>query len=249
MIQQLAITDLTRMSAGHVCVAGYDNAGAAVRLSTPRVHQVALAAHDGSPVIFPSAVIECDLLERQPAPPHTEDYRFAAATVRFVRRLALAEWRKLLDRTVFDSVQRIFEQPIVNDSGRYVLDGQGPRSIGTLRPRGIAKVTYTQDPEGSWSYRLGFYDQAGEFYRLKIVDMTWHRFWEQQRGADRTPAWLADSMTSLLKAKAHTVYLRIGLSRGWVKFPGRCYLQITGVHTLPDYLNGKTVLDLGNRLD
>lgn len=27
-----------------------------------------------------------------------------------------------------------------------------------------------------------------------------------------------------------SIYLRIGLARGWVKHPDRCYLQITGVY-------------------
>ena len=33
---------------------------------------------------------------------------------------------------------------------------------------------------------------------------------------------------------------RIGLSRGWAKFPDRCFLQVNGVYTFPDYLQGKT---------
>ncbi|MCS6910134.1 MAG: hypothetical protein NZM11_06140 [Anaerolineales bacterium] len=28
------------------------------------------------------------------------------------------------------------------------------------------------------------------------------------------------------------------------KFPGRCFLQITAIHTFPDYLQGKTFADL-----
>ena len=33
------------------------------------------------------------------------------------------------------------------------------------------------------------------------------------------------------------------LARGWQKFPERCYLQITGVYTFPDYLEGKIFTD------
>jgi hypothetical protein len=43
--------------------------------------------------------------------------------------------------------------------------------------------------------------------------------------------------------KKNTIYLRIGLSRGWQKYPDRCYLQVNGVFTFPDYLDGKTFLD------
>ena len=40
--------------------------------------------------------------------------------------------------------------------------------------------------------------------------------------------------------KSRKVYLRLGLARGWHKYPDRCYIQITGVYTFPDYLEGHT---------
>jgi hypothetical protein len=39
------------------------------------------------------------------------------------------------------------------------------------------------------------------------------------------------------------VFLRIGLARGWEKFPDRCYLQVTGVYSFPDYLGGRCFAD------
>jgi hypothetical protein len=33
----------------------------------------------------------------------------------------------------------------------------------------------------------------------------------------------------------------------WRKFPDRCYLQITGIYTFPDYLKGSTVVDFRPR--
>lgn len=42
---------------------------------------------------------------------------------------------------------------------------------------------------------------------------------------------------------ASDVYLRIGLARGWDKLPDRCYLQITGIYTFPDYLGGREFVD------
>ncbi|MBC7263779.1 MAG: hypothetical protein H5T64_05395 [Chloroflexi bacterium] len=52
-----------------------------------------------------------------------------------------------------------------------------------------------------------------------------------------------------IKRQLHsaTVFLRIGLARGWEKFPNRCYLQITGVHTFPDYLEGRSFTDFTPR--
>jgi hypothetical protein len=43
------------------------------------------------------------------------------------------------------------------------------------------------------------------------------------------------------------VYLRIGLARHWhpdhEQPKNRCYLQITGVYTFPDYLGGRCFAD------
>lgn len=241
MNQELVITDLTRMYGGHVCVAGYAHSGQCVRLSSPRLHELDIAAH-GKPIVFPAAVVECDVIENQPDPPHTEDYSFDPYSLRLIRRLEGPAWQATLDRLLFDSVSQIFEQPICNEHGHYIADGVGIRSVGTIRPRGISKATYSADADGTWSYRLGFYDHAGQFYQLKITDLTWNAYCDSLRAPDREPKDIAVSLTQLLKS--HRVYLRIGLSRKWAKFPGRCYLQINGIYTFPDYLDGLTFADL-----
>ncbi len=133
------------------------------------------------------------------------------------------------------------EQPIQRGPGFYVMDGEGPRSVGTIQPRAIHQVFYEQGEDNAWNYRLGFFDQQDEYYRLKITDLTWNYYCAFQRTQDRAPAQIASDLTQLLKSK--TVHLRIGLSRGWAKFPGRCFLQVNGVYTFPDYLRGKIFTD------
>jgi hypothetical protein len=241
MIEELMITDLTRMYGGHVCVAGYAHNWQCVRLASPRLHELDVVA-DGKPIAFPAAVVECDLHENLPDPPHTEDFSFDPYSLRLVRRLDGPAWQAALDRLLFDSVSGIFEQPIIDDQGRYVADGVGPRSIGTIRPRGISKATYSAGVDGTWSYRLGFYDHAGKFYQLKITDLTWNAYCDSLRAPEREPKDIAFSLTQMLKSRR--VYLRIGLSRKWAKFPGRCYLQINGIYTFPDYLQGMTFAGL-----
>jgi hypothetical protein len=241
MSQELIVTDLTRMAAGFVCVAGYDLDGRPVRLAAPRLHEINITT-GGQPIVFPGAVVACDLLEHLPDPPHTEDYSFDPYSLRRVRRLAGAAWQAALERSLFDCVGDIFEQPIVHDNGYYIQDGAGARSIGTIQPRGLARATYSSSEDGTWTYRFGFFDQAGQFYRLKITDLTWNAYCESLRGPDLEPQAIATRLTQLLKSRR--VYLRIGLSRKWAKFPGRCYLQINGVYTFPDYLDGRTFADL-----
>ena len=72
-------------------------------------------------------------------------------------------------------------------------------------------------------------------------DLTWRYFHDQQRLNGRAPGDIASEMTALLKSKE--VLLRIGLARGWEEHPDRCYIQLTGVYTFPDYLEGKTFAD------
>jgi hypothetical protein len=241
MNQELIITDLTRMSAGYVCVAGYTHGGQSIRLAAPRLHEIDIAA-EGKPIVFPAAVVACDLHQHLPDPPHTEDYSFDPYSLRLVRRLPSAAWQTALDRLLFNSVSDIFEQPIVHDSGYYLPDGNGVRSIGTIQPRGVAQATYSVGEDGTWTYRFGFYDQARQFYRLKITDLTWNAYCESLRGPEADPKDIAARLTQMLKSRR--VYLRIGLSRKWAKNPDRCYLQINGLYTFPDYLEGRTFADL-----
>ncbi len=85
MRTQLVITDLTRMSAGAVCIAGYDKNRRCVRpILRPNILEKSLLA-EGKPVVFPFAVVELDLLAPRPEPPHTEDFLYDPGCVTYVR--------------------------------------------------------------------------------------------------------------------------------------------------------------------
>jgi hypothetical protein len=185
--------------------------------------------------------VEYDLLQHTPHPPHTEDHRYDPTTFCFVRRIDDAQRRQVLERSLFPSVSAVFEVPIQHDPGHYIKDGIGPRSLGTIRPQRIIKVIYEQSSEGQWKYRLGLVDGAETTYWLTITDLAWRYYCDHQRQTGRHVAQITAGLTTTLRDS--TPYLRIGLARGWEKFPDRCYLQLTGVHTIPDYLDGKTFAD------
>lgn len=168
----LVITDVTRMKEGRVCIAGYDATGRCVRpvLPPPGVQERSLHTKDRV-VVCPSARVEYDLVEPLPRPPHTEDHRYDPTSVRFVGRLNRRQWNRALSRTLFKSVEAIFEQPIITDTGYSVMDGRGVRSLGTIRPRQVAKVVHEQDSAGEWKYRLGFVDGGGSRYWLTVTDL------------------------------------------------------------------------------
>jgi len=63
-------------------------------------------------------------------------------------------------------------------------------------------------------------------------DLAWHYYCDSLRGPDVERRLLPKADPYLRSSK---VYLRIGLARGWKEFPDRCYLQITGIYTFPDY--------------
>ena len=149
MITQMVVTDLTRMQEGRVCVAGYDRSFKCIRpvLPPPGIHETTLCSN-GCAVVLPFAVVEYDLLLATPKPPHTEDHRYDPASVRFVYQVDESRRRMILDRTLFEGVSDIFEVPVRCEPGRYVKDGEGPRSLGTIRPKQIRGVWYAMSSAG-----------------------------------------------------------------------------------------------------
>ncbi len=221
MRKQLVITDVTRMQGGRVCVAGYDKDGTCIRpvLPPPGIYESSLYAQD-HPIVFPFAVVEYDLLEPDPYPPHTEDYVYAPASVRFIERLDEKGKRQVLDGTLFEHVNAIFGAPVLAGPGQYVLAGQGTRSLGTIRPQRLVKVIYEQSPGGSWKYRVGFTDGSGTTYWLTVTDLAWRYYCDTQRRQGLPIQEIASHLTSVLSSG--DVYLRVGLARGWEKYPDRC---------------------------
>ena len=241
MKRVIAISDLTRMRQGRVCIAGHDKEGTCIRptLPPPGISEESLIA-DNKPIIFPFAKVEFDLQRMKSDPPHTEDYRFKPKSPKFVG--TLDNPKAHLEYLLFANVADIFEQDVHDDWGYYVLEGQGARSLGTVKPAEIVDVMYKKDKKGVWDYRLRFKDNDGEIYRLKIVDLTWQYYCRDLRNHLPDQKSIASKLTRVLRSGS--VYLRIGLSRGWDEYPERCYLQITGIYTFPDYLEGKTFYDL-----
>ncbi len=240
MKKRLVITDLTRMQQGHVCICGYDKAHACIRpILLSGIPEKSLVK-DGKPVIFPFALVEFDFLSPRPEPPHTEDFFYISNSPVFIQRVANRQM--VLDWSMFETVEDIFEQPVLTDTGFSVMDCQGPRSVGTIRPKDIHKFSYDRGIEkGAWDFRLNFSDNSGNDYRLKITDLTWHYYCASLRDEYPDPDAVANEMTKMLHSRL--TYLRIGLSRGWKEYPDRCFLQVNGIYTFPDYLDGRTFAD------
>ncbi|HEU5431015.1 MAG TPA: hypothetical protein VFU81_05095, partial [Thermomicrobiales bacterium] len=201
-------------------------------------------------VVRPFSLVELDLIDRPRTivPPHTEDwivdplYRVGKGLLDDPERF------DLLSDMLDPSVAAIFGAPVNDDNGRWVAFGSGQRSLGTIRPEAVVDVSYWPKESAERSdYRLAFIDANGDRYRLAVVDLAFRRYLDELRrqlpGEHR-----AASAAMLAALQSSHVFLRIGLARRWAKFPDRCYLQITGVHAFPDYLDGRCFADFAQPL-
>ena len=233
---QMVVTDITRMEGERVCVGGYLEDGAAVRPVAGRAgpDERWLQSARGEPVA-PFSVVELRVgwAPKRLGAPHTEDRTIPDTGHRVVRVLPDEERRAILERSLSRGVRAIFGAEVhayANGTwGRYVRSGEGQRSLGTIRATAVRGVRYQHYPErGRWDYRLRFSDASGEEFQLAVVDLAFRRHLDALRDGGLSPDRSAATVLATLQRQ--TVYLRIGLARGWDKHPDRCYLQITGVY-------------------
>src|SRR5262245_52125664 len=108
MIQTIAITDVTRMEASRVCVAGYSlKDGRPVQCIRPEFRFGSITEnwlYQHPSVMRPFSTVELDLIQHAPKPPHTEDWLVDSRYRIVEERLSDQRARELLaalaDRTV-----------------------------------------------------------------------------------------------------------------------------------------------------
>ena len=235
MRKLVTITDLTRMSGKYVCAAGYLQNRTCIRpVSRYRPFRDDWLQSDGQVVIRPFAIVEFDFWRRNPQPPHTEDWIVHPSYRVFQGMLAPSQQEALLSRVNDGSVENIFGATICSDHGWYIKVGEGKRSLGTVSPKQVWLVSFDE----KWgSYRIAFTDEAEQWYRLTVTDLSFREYAKYlctHKGT--SPNEVAKNLTKTLQAQP--IFLRIGLARNWKEFPEQCHLQITGVYTFPDYLEG-----------
>lgn len=155
-------------------------------------------------------------------------------------------WReKLLTEILDPDTASIFGAEIRTDQGYYLQEGEGSRSLGTIKVAEVERFDHNCHFD-KWDYRLYFRDLAGARYHLKVTDLSLRYYVDslregQQFGCEEIEKRLTQEF------QHSQVYLRIGLARHWhpdhEQPKNRCYLQITGVYTFPDYLGGRCFAD------
>lgn len=249
MKKRLIISELTRMAPPRVCIAGWaTDTWECIRpvLPPPGIDEGFLF-QEGKLVIKPFAEVEFDFKgKKPPRPPHTEDWNLGRRyKPKLIRVLTMLEKRRLLQNLLDENVGSIFGAKI--HEGRYVKVGEGSRSLGTIVPKQVLRVRYEQSQyeQDKWRYHIEFLDQRSEHFDLPVTDLAFRAFCDTRRtrhghSRNRISSWLIRYL------RENETFFRIGLAREWEeKRPGCCYLQITGVYTFPDYLEGKTCLEIG----
>ena len=248
MKRRVAITDLTRMRERRVCVAGYHrDEGGHLRCVRSLFRNADLTEDwlcvDGAVVVRPFAIVELDLRQHWPDSPHTEDW-FVDPAYRVPKGALSASGRlKLLTGIVDQDVASIFGATIHQEPGWYVHATDGHRSLGTIEPTEV-EVLHGPNPSGEgWSYRIAFADASGMRDRLSVSDLAFRAYLDHARDSAGLEApGIAEGLTAVLRNAAR-LFLRVGLTRGWGEFRDRRFLQITGVHAIPDYLGGRCFAD------
>lgn len=243
MKRTLVITDLTQMPKGNeVCVVGIDEAGNCIRpCCDGGFLKDYLYDTDGRLVVRPRAKVEFNLHPITCQAPHIEDMEFDPDAIRGRGLCNDKEWESILKRSSYTSVDSIFEGHLQCKS--WVTPGANTRSIATLSEASIIDIKLT---EHSAKPRLTFKDSTDRSFDSPVSDLAlWNRCYEEVKRKNRTTLEVSKEILNLLQG-ADRLYLRLGLARPWARpelYEKHCYLQVTGVHTFPDYLAGKSFAD------
>jgi hypothetical protein len=258
MLQELLITDLTRMRDGKVCIAGLNSNLEAIRpeLPSPGIMDSTLYQGDRL-IIYPRAVVRFDLKpldpKKLPSLPHVEDRPWMRAeSVEFLRETTVEKWRNVLERISFRKVFDAFGAPIIPKN--KLQPGTGERSLACIAQAGAFKLTCVEDKyhQGKFDYRLMFKDDGGDgawYAHLPVTDLALRAYVEYchlKKGQSLED--ISRSLTRIMYQRE--TFIRLGLTRPFQKSRYEeefCYLQVNGVHTFPDYLEGRTFADF--RLD
>lgn len=247
MKNRVVITDLSRMEGDRVCIFGIDEERRPIRpvISYRGIRESDLFDEEGNQIIKPFAEVEFDFLHPLPKPPHTEDWEINTIyKPRLIKNLSEDERKVFLEEVLDGSVKEIFGAVI--HENRYINPWEGERSLGTVKVKEVLDVNYSMKEEGKYKYRLKFLDVAGDAYDLPVTDCAFRRYCDHERIQNQKSMGLigAELQRRFNQSK---VYLRVGLARPFPEKYYRCYLQISGLYTFPDYKGEDG--DCGNEVD
>ncbi len=249
MATRILITDLTAMQGDRVCIAGIDQNLQNIRpvLPQPGVLYRHLF-HKGNAIIRPRAVLRLQLKpSRNTEVPHSEDHDWHDRESLHSREYLLdgSHWQQILQRLVETSPPPLFGAGLMSHRDarhRKLKRGSATNSLGTVAVE--QEISFRCEPDkferGKYRYRLYFQDHCNNLYDdIPITDLALQTWATAQLHRGATPQSLSDWLTRRLN-DAQKVYLRLGLSR---EFRDEFWLQVNGIYSFPDWLQGRCFAD------
>jgi hypothetical protein len=234
-IRRLVITDLSKMKEDRICIFGIDSEGRNIRPEIPYSQWIERDIFDenGKIIIQPLAEIEFDFIQSKPKPPHTEDVEINRNyKPRLIRNLSESEGKILFEGILDDSIESIFCAVI--HENKYLNHGEGKRSLGTIRMKECLGIKHFKKDDEKYSFRIQFSDMKGEIYDLKITDYLFNKYYNTKLIEKNLDSEIICN-DILQRFNKFDVFLRVGIARPFEKMYNRCYLQVSGIHSFPDY--------------
>ena len=252
MEREILITDLTAMGGDRVCIAGIDIEWNTIRpvfaWSIPVRNHLYLGE---KALIRPRAVVALQLEPlANPEIPHIEDYLWTQPDgARYVKSLDEEHWQRTLHGLVERCPRPLFGTKLREYSGaqrRYVRPEEATHSLGTIQvnPRSC-KFAFERSiyEQRKARYRLWFRDVAGRQYEgAAVTDLAVQTWAQRQTRIGESLPDISEFLTNRLN-QAQQVFLRLGLPRPSSSHMGRCWLQVNGIYSFPDWLEGRCFAD------
>lgn len=230
MKKTIFVTGVTRMRHGFVCVSGIDRAGNFVRpeIAYPDRHGIRkeYLFSGNVAVIRPLVKVQLDFVKPVPkAAFHTEDWLIdGSAAPRLIEVPSEQEKRRILEKHTDVSLERaLYDQS---------------RSLIIVKADGTPDIDIKLYDGNIKSY-LSFRDGAGNYHRrVPVTDCNWLAATKYLWRSDREH--VVSRLTKALSGKE--VFIRVGVTRKW---RGQKWRQVSGVFTIPDWLQGHCFADYG----
>lgn len=248
MEQKILITDLTKMSGDRVCIAGVDQNMQNLRpvLPQPGVLRSHLF-YNGRTIIRPRAVLRIRLNPvRNTEGPHVEDHdwhgRESLHSMEYL--LEEARWQQILLRLAAECPHPLFGAGLKSHKGKRQRKLDSRQATYSLATVSVGQVNFLCEQDefkkGKYKYRLHFQDDRENTYDdIPVTDLALRSWAAAQLRQDASPSSISDWLSRKLNA-AQRIYLRLGLGR---EFKDEFWLQVNGIYSFPDWLEGRCFAD------
>lgn len=228
--KRIAITGITRMNGGRICVSGIDmDTRRFVRpvFASGLTRDFVVCGH--TQVFRHFCVVELEFKAYVPSPKyHTEDWMINESFApKLVRHLNSNEILELLNSTAVDDLNAALRA--------------GDRSLFVVRGATLHSVWHEQ-AYGKFKVRMNFLDRNGNvFANVPVTDLLILAKVQCMLKKGRS---YQEEMVTAFNSSPYR-FVRLGLTR---EFLGTYWKQVTGLVTIPDLFNGETFWELEQEL-